>query len=232
MLASRGELPLILQRPVRGPMGQSVVALLTPAGALFDGDVVDLDVECEAGSDVTLTTAAATRLNRCDGDGVDVRMRVRVGDGATFRYLPHELIPFRGARYRQHIEVEVAPGGAVALLEVIGPGTCNATFAYVELGFSTTVYIGDRLGLRERYVLTPRTAQQFGEWTHYGSLIAIGLPLAGAVEGDRRIQSGESALPCGGGVVVKVLGLSSQAVRATLLGRLCHAGWLHSLLPS
>ena len=27
-------------------------------------------------------------------------MRVRVADGATFRYLPHELIPFAGARYR------------------------------------------------------------------------------------------------------------------------------------
>ena len=232
MLASRAELPLIVQRPLRGPRGQAVVALLTPAGALFDGDVVDLDVECEPGSDVTLTTAAATKLNRCDGsDGIEVHMRVRVADGATFRYLPHELIPFAGARYRQHIDVEVEPGGAVALLEVVGPGASRAPFAYAALGFSTTVRVAGALKVRERFVLTPRTVRQFGEWTHYGSLLAIGLPTGGPLECERDMQLRESELPGGGGVVFKTLGHSAHTIRTTLVGRLCHADWLDALLP-
>jgi urease accessory protein len=209
-----------------------VVALLTPAGALFNGDVVELDVECETGSDVTLTTAAATKLNRCDStDGIEVRMRVRVADGATFRYLPHELIPFAGARYCQPIDVEVERGGAMACLEVLGPGASETPFAYAALSFSTTVRVAGALKVRERFVLTPRTASQFGEWTHYGSLLAIGLPTGGSLACERSLQVGGSALPGANGVVVRSLGYSAQAVRATLLGRLCHADWLDALLP-
>jgi len=231
VLASHGELPLILQRPVRGPLGQAVVTLLTPAGALFDSDGVELDVDCEAGSDVTLTTAAATKLNRCDGEGIDVTLRVRVADGATFRYLPHELIPFAGARYQQRIAVEVATGGAAAVLEVIAPGTSEAPFAYAAVDFSTTVHVDGALAVRERFVLTPRSVRQFGEWTHYGSLLAIGLALEGATECvDSRLQSGESSLP-GGGRVVKALGHSAQSIRTALLARLRACAWLDALLP-
>jgi len=230
VLASRGELPLILQRPVRGPHGQAVLALLTPAGALFDGDVVELEVECEAGSDVTLTTAAATRLNRCDGDGIEVQMHVRVDDGATFRYLPHELIPFAGARYRQQIEVEVAPAGAAALLEVIGPGPSAAPFAYDALEFATSVCAAGRLSARERFSVSSRSVRQFGEWTHYGSLLALGVPTLATVSCAGPVQLAGSALP-GGGVVVKALGSSAQALRAALVDRLCSIDWLHPLLP-
>src|SRR4051794_38393517 len=56
VLAARSELPLILQRPLRGPAGQAVATLLTPAGALFGGDSPELEVCCEPGTDVTLTT--------------------------------------------------------------------------------------------------------------------------------------------------------------------------------
>jgi urease accessory protein len=230
VLASHGELPLILQRPVRGPLGQAVVTLLTPAGALFDSDVVELDVDCEAGSDVTLTTAAATKLNRCDGDAIRVTLRVRVADGATFRYLPHEVIPFAGTRYLQRIEVETATGGTATLMEVIGPGPSDAPFAYAGLGFSTMLHVGGALAVRERYLLSPHTARQFGDWTHYGSLLTVGAPLDAPIECDQRVQSGESALPCGGRVV-KALGDSSQSIRTALLARLRAGAWLDALLP-
>jgi urease accessory protein len=231
VLASRGELPLILQRPVRGPSGQAIVALLTPAGALFDGDLVDLEVECEPGTDVTLTTAAASKLNRCEIGEISFRLHVRVAADATFRYVPHELIPFAGTRYRQRIEVEAASGASVVVLEVIAPGTTNAPFAYEALGFSTSIYRSGALKIRERFALTPRSARQFGEWTHYGSLLAIAAPLSGSAERDSRVQLGESSLLDAAGVTVKALGRSSQTVRAALLSRLPAANWLQPLLP-
>lgn len=232
MLASRGELPLILQRPVRGPLGQAVVALLTPAGALFDGDVVDLNVECEAGTDVTLTTAAATKLNRCDGDGIEVRMRVHVADSATFRYLPHEVIPFAGARYHQRIDMEIAPGASAALLEVIAPGASDAPFTYASLQFLMEVHIAGALKVRERFMLRPRSVSQFGGFTHYGSVLGVGVPIAGLPQCESNIQLGMSALPVDGGVVVKALGHSSQAVRSALMARLHNAEWLNPLMTS
>jgi urease accessory protein len=232
VLASRGELPLIIQRPIRGPRGEAVVALLTPAGALFAGDALDLDVECEPGTDVTLTTAGATRLNRCDDEGIEVHLQVRVAGGAVFRYLPHEVIPFAGTRYQQRIEVEVAPGGGLALLEILSPGSSHARFSYASLGFWTTVTLAGLLMARERFLLTPRTARQFAEWTHYGSLLTVGMAPGEPLQCESSIQVGVSALPGADGRVLKALGHSAHAVRAALLGRLSDIDWLDVLLPA
>ena len=224
VLAARGELPLILQRPVRGPGNQAVVTLLTPAGALFDGDSVRLDVCCESGTDVTLTTAAATKLNR---GSIEVSMHVRVAAGATFRYLPHELIPFERAQFAQRIEVDMQTDANVTLLEVIGPGASNARFTYTSLEFATTLRVTGELAVRERFVLTPESVRQLGGYSHYGSLLHVGgAPPPTALAG----FSGVSRLPREGWVV-KTLGSSAQTVRASLLAALPSSSGLLPLLP-
>jgi urease accessory protein UreH len=224
VLAARGELPLILQRPIRGASGGAVLTLLSPAGALFGGDAVRLHVCCEPGTDVTLTTAAATKLNRgC----IDVSMHVQVKRGATFRYMPHELIPFRDAHYAQRIDVDVDVGANVSLLEVIGPGASQTPFTYCSLAFATTVRISDQLAVRERFVLRPANVGQLGGYTHYGSLLHIGAsPAPSTVAG----IAGVSRLPCEGWVV-KTLGESAQAVRASLLAVVPGSQRLLPLLP-
>jgi len=230
VLASRGELPLILQRPIRGPCGQAVVTLLTPAGALLDGDSVDLHVECDSMTDVTLTTAAATKLNRCDARVIQFRLRASVSPGATLRYLPHALIPFTGARYQQEIEVDLQESACLTLLEVIGSGASASPFTFDRLDFATSVRVAGEPVVRGRFVLTPRSAAQLGSQTHFGSLLVFGEAAVPDVTDAPFTFVGVSDLPYPGRVV-KMLGTSAQVVRSRLLGALADAGWLLPLLP-
>jgi urease accessory protein len=228
------ELPLLVQRPLYGPGGQAIVVLLTPAGALFDGDAPRLQVWCGPGVDVTLATASATKLNRCDRSRITFELEVHVADGAEFRYLPYELIPFRGADYLQRVRVALQGAGRAWLLEVIAPGRTVEPFTYTKLDFGTEVRHEDTVVARERFVLTPSSAGQLRGRTHYGSLLVFG-PLDAEQTNERMALArnggvgGASALP-GGGVGLKMVGFSAQQVRETLLAAQAPE-WLSAALP-
>jgi urease accessory protein len=232
-------LPIIVQRPLRGPAGQAVLVLLTPAGALFDGDVLRLDVRCGEDTDVTLTTAAATKLNRCDRGLISFDLHLAIGRGATLRYLPHELIPFQGARYRQRIDVDLEDDASAWLLEVVGPGASEARFTYARLDFETNVRQDGAVIVRERFGVTPASAAQMRGHSHYGSMLMLGSSYdraAAAALNDRLAcvplpaVAAASALPTNG-MVLKMLGSSAQSVRDTLLTAAACPAWLTSILP-
>jgi urease accessory protein len=208
--------------------------MLTPAGALFDGDAVQLEVECGPYTDVTLTTASATKLNRCDSGEIQFAMQVRVAAGATFRYLPHELIPFRGARYRQRLSVDLHGSGQAWLLEVVTPGPSNARFAFTRLDLATRVSHDAKVVVRERFAITPDAADQLHRQTHYGSLLLLGSNMPDASRLNARLgcehHAGATALPSHG-VGLKALGGSAHQVRQTLLESAQLPGWLEALLP-
>ena len=240
LVRSHAALPIVVQRPLRGPGGQAVLVLLTPAGALFDGDALRLEVCCGEDSDVTLSTVAATKLNRCDRGQITFELEVRVGRRASFRYLPHELIPFRGASYRQRIGVDLGEDASAWLLDVVGPGASGAHFTYTRLEFETNVHQDGALVARERFSVTPASAAHLRGQTHYGSLLVFGPGRdAAAARGiNARLaaaapppaQAGASALP-GRGVVLKMLGATAQSVRDTLLTTAACPTWLASILP-
>lgn len=225
LVAARAELPLHFQRPLRDQRHGCTLALLTPAGALFQGDGIDLDVECGVGSRVTLVTPAATKLNRCDSGPIKVAMHVRVGAGATFRYLPSELIPLAGVRYEQRLEVSLAEAASATLVEVVTPGLSATPFRYNRLVLSTQVR--DPLGLivLDRATLEPASPLGLGNATHYGSALVLG-PGTPSERADQVHDClarlgftgrGSASTLRRGGIAVKVLGGSAHEVRRALL---------------
>jgi urease accessory protein len=234
---AHAELPLLVQRPLHGPRGEAVVTLLTPSGALFDGDAMHLDVRCGPDADVTLTTAAATKLNRCPSDEIQFDCQVDVAPGATFRYLPHEIIPFGGARYRQHLSVELHGDARAWLLDVVSAGQSGAAFTYARLSLQTTLSHDGSVFARERMQMTPRTARQLCGATHYAGLFALGpnWTRARVLELNRRLAcaaplAGASQLPVDG-IVLKALGDAAAPLRAALLRAVDCPRWLDALLP-
>jgi urease accessory protein len=236
LVASHAEVPLVVQRPLRGPSGQAVVVVLTPAGALFDGDDVHLTIECGPGCDVTLATAAATRLNRCEHGEIHFELDATVAPGATLRYLPHELIPFRAARYRQRLLVALQGSARAMLLEVIAPGRSGEPFAYTRLEFDTEVRLDGALVVRERFVVADQVgARQHGH-THYGSLLVLDGVDAGRAAEDAAASlaaagacAGATVLPAAG-IGLKMLGDSALSVRQTLLQAVGCERWLTDLV--
>lgn len=241
LASSRAELPLVCQRPLRGPCGEAVVSLLTPAGALFDRDAVHLEVRCAPGTDVTLTTPAATRLNRCDEDQISFDLHVVLEDGAYFRYVPHETLPFQGTCYAQRIDLDMAPSACAALMDIVAPGPTQSRFAYRALTFQTTVRRERKTLVRERFTMRGIDSNALYPYTHYGTAFmldqrldratasALNNSLAGA--GDAAL-AGASLLPNGQGLGIRMLASDSQTIRSTLLNVLPLPKPLRDALPS
>jgi urease accessory protein len=228
------ELPLALQRPLRGPSGQAVVTLLTPGGALFDGDDVRLSVECGAEADVTLTTASASRLNRCDHGESAFRLDASVASGAVLRYVPCELIPFRGARYRQVLDIRLDGDAGAVLLEVIGAGMSDDPFGYARLEFLTRIRLGGEDVVREHFVLAERARDSLDGFTHYAGMLVLGVAPE-AADATRLLTTagvrGAASALAVDGLALKAVGHAALPLREALLDASCCPGWLRPLLP-
>jgi urease accessory protein len=204
--------------------------MLTPAAALFDRDAVDLQVECGPGTDVTLVTAGATRLNRCDIGCILVNLTANVASGAVLRYLPHELIPFRGARYAQTLHLDLEHDASTLLLEVIAPGRSREPFTYAQLDFAMSVRLAGRLVVRERFTLTSASQAALGGYTHYGSLVALGPEFGpGSADAAHAALSphGSASALADYGLALKLLGNAAWSMRQQLL---CGVGLQPALL--
>jgi len=85
------------------------VYLLHPPGGLVAGDQLSIAATAEAGTQVLLTTPAATKLYRSDGRVARATNRVVVGEASALEWLPHESIAFPGVNARIHTRIELAP---------------------------------------------------------------------------------------------------------------------------
>lgn len=102
--------------------GAATMMLLNPTGGVLGGDVLETRVVLGAGSQVCLTTPAATRVYRSAGAPAVQRFSAEVREGARLEYVPDHVIPSPGARLRQATELTVAAGGAALLADAWAVG--------------------------------------------------------------------------------------------------------------
>ncbi|WNI16196.1 urease accessory protein UreD [Actinacidiphila sp. ITFR-21] len=117
--------PLQIMRPLWiDPMmpGMSHVYLMSTGGGVAQADRYRMDFRCGPGTEVHLTTQAATKVFRMEHDYASQRVHLTAEDGSYVEYLPDPLIPFRDARYYQRTEVTVAPGATVVIGDTLTAG--------------------------------------------------------------------------------------------------------------
>ena len=155
--------PVHLSKP-HHDAGALVVNVVNPTAGLLAGDRLRIRAEVARDARLVLTTPSATRVHTMPGDGDDddgrfaeTRQEFHVAPGGSLEWWPEPLIPQRGARYRQHTVIALAPGAELLYLETVAPGRVAAgeAFAFQELRWATDLRLGDRPLVRERYRLTP-----------------------------------------------------------------------------
>jgi urease accessory protein len=223
LAASHTELPLQIQRPRQGEHGEAIVTVLTPAGALFAGDAVRLDVDVQAGASVILRQASATQLHPAtQRGGITFELLLTVAAGAQCHYVPYELIPFADADYRQAVRVLLAEGAEARLTEVVTPGRLWEHFRYGRLALKTEAYLDGALILLDAQRIVPDDtdcATALGGHTHFGTLHHLGSSI-GALDADRLHERFLALGVCGSasvlpayGIAARVLGFSAQELR-------------------
>ena len=196
------------------------------------GDRCRIDIDCGPGTAVHVTTQAATNVYRAERNFATQLVNLRVGPGAILEYLPEPVVPYRGSRFFQRTSVTVHPDSTAILGEVLLAGRvargerhaydiywaetealdANGRLLFAdtlriapgEIGGPSLGMLGDHDVVGTLFVLTRQATNELVE------LLRV------ALARHSQVLSGLGDLPNESGVVVRLLGPSSMAVRAAL----------------
>lgn len=117
--------PLHITRPLyfdpERPDLAIVIAMSAGAG-LLQGDRQKIDVSCERGSALHLTTQGATKVMRMDDDYATSVVDLTIDSDCLLEYLPDAIIPCRGSRSYHGLQLSVAENSTAIVSETIRAG--------------------------------------------------------------------------------------------------------------
>ncbi|TCP06287.1 urease accessory protein [Caldimonas thermodepolymerans] len=96
--------------------------LVHPPGGIVGGDVLEIDVEVQAGAHALITTPGATRFYRSAGPTARQHLRARVASGARLEWLPLETIAYDGVRAVNAMRFELDDGAEMIGWDLLALG--------------------------------------------------------------------------------------------------------------
>ncbi|MBK8695650.1 MAG: urease accessory protein UreD [Deltaproteobacteria bacterium] len=221
---ARADSPLRLLLPDN--RGDALWAYTTSyGGGLVDGDALSLHAHVGPDASLMLATQASTKVFR-GPRGSSQRTELRLDDGALAVLLPDPVVCFAGASYSQRIDVDLAPGASLVLLDAstqaVSPAGSASTSPATPAASTCAATTASRspTGCSS----TPRTAPldaRLGGFDALATLVLLGervAPFAAALL-DRvgRTSPGahpgriESASPLDGGTLVRIAASTAAA---------------------
>jgi urease accessory protein len=181
-----------------GDKQPALIYLPNPTAGLMDGDGHLIELNAGAGSRAVVAGQSATRIHPSLHAFSAQRWRSRVAAGAILAVLPGPAIPFRGSRYSQHVQIELAEGAGLVWGDLwyagrYARGEDSEQFQFDRIVQSFTVRRMGRLVFRDRFAWqgpwdAATAAWHFGGFPAYGSVFATGSverESAGAASGTR-----------------------------------------------
>lgn len=89
-------------------LADAQAVFVNTAGGMAGGDAVTIEVDVEAGAELTVTTQAAERVYRAHGGSARVDNRLQVAQGASLSWLPQETILYDAAGLERSFTVDLA----------------------------------------------------------------------------------------------------------------------------
>jgi urease accessory protein len=83
--------------------------ILHTAGGIVGGDRLSINIDLQTRSRAVITTAAAGKIYGSNGTIATQHIVQNIGENACLEWLPQETIVFNGARFHQHLQVNLAP---------------------------------------------------------------------------------------------------------------------------
>ena len=210
----------------------------TLGGGLLDGDRIRLDIELGRGARALVSTQGPTRVFRSPG-GCESRTFARVGPGAALVLVPDPAACCAGARFLQRTEVDLEPGGSLALWDVLSAG--RERWGFSQCTSALQLRRCGRPVLDDAFLLDAAhgaLGERMGRFAALATLVLAG-PLFEGARGSvraaveaRAVAPGarlvESASPVGGDVLV--VRLAAESVEELLRALRDHLSALPGLL--
>lgn len=228
--------PFLVQRPLywdEEMPHMPCVFIITTTGCVLQGDRMALEIEVGKNAVAHVTTQAATKIHMMNANYASQLQNFVVEEGAYLEYMPDPIIPHRTSRFMCRTNISIAETGSLLYGEVLLPGRkyhhADELFGF-DL-YSTTIEAtrretGKKLFV-EKSLVKPKEGTLplsgiMSDYEVFGNIILLTEPekalavreaVNANVERETRLAYGASLLPNECGLVFKVLGMSSEAVR-------------------
>ena len=188
------------------------VCLAAAAAGPMGGDELVLQIEVGAGTTLVLTEASATLLLP-GGDGAQSRLQVRVevGPGATFVWMPEPMIAARGCHHVNDIDVKLALDARLLLREELLLGRRRESSGRVRQ-ILRVCRDGHPLHVQELVLgqQSSRSPAVVGDHRAVGSMIVVD-PALPDIDPAQLAEDG-ALLPLAGGHAVLAQALSADSI--------------------
>jgi urease accessory protein len=102
------------------PEAQGLSAVfVNTAGGVAGGDRFDIDISAGEGSRIAVTTAAAEKVYRAQGQAAELNIALKAGAESHLAWLPQETILFDRARVVRRIDIDLAESATLLLCEIV-----------------------------------------------------------------------------------------------------------------
>jgi urease accessory protein len=203
------------------------------SGGILQGDRLAMEITIGRSAMAHVTTQSAIKVYRMERNHSSQRVSVRVEEGAYFELLPDYLIPYRGARLYQEVDLQVAADATMLFWDAVVPGRVSSGEAFAYELLHTRIEASDldgRLRFTDNVVLEPgrqdpRRPGLLGDHPALGTFYVLTTLISGAnlaehfdqaIGGLEGVEASASQLPRGDGAVVRVVAADSLAVQAAL----------------
>jgi urease accessory protein len=216
--------------------GAAYTLLLNPSGGLVGGDHLSISMSLDAGTQVLISTPSANRVYQSLGEVSVQEVHINVGPDAVLEWVPEPTIPFAGSRYRQVLQVTLAPGATIFLWDAIASGRIarEEQWAFTSLENEIQITTASGASVLERFALDPATdLGRVGlaeEWDYIASLYVVNdvvaaetwsrleTRLAPILDAHAGLILGGVSTPAAPGVVVKLLARTAPDLTSVLQG--------------
>lgn len=230
--------PLIVQQELyfdEGMPEMPCVYILSAGGPNVDGDRYENRFTVRKDAYAFISTGAATKIAEMIYNFSGLNQTFVLEENAYLEYIPEATIPCRNSRYITDTDITIHPTATLFYSEIYTGGRKyykdGESFVYDLLSVCTEAHRPDGTPLfREKMVASPkeRTVRDIGIMHHYdvfANVVVLTPPRDAAeiyartqafINRNRRLAVGISYLPNECGLIFKVLGESTQAVKRTI----------------
>jgi len=190
--------PLRFLHPTFPGSRAATVCLVTFGGGLVDGDEIELGLHVEEGATLVVFTQSTTKAFRGSS-----RQNIRAEVHGTLVLLPDPVACFRGASFRQRVDITLHGEGSAVALDgfTSGRAAFGERWAFDGIDLATTVRKEGRVLVRDALRLhhgDGPIATRMDRFEAFATVLAIGpraLPVAASVLAPSVVTSRTVAAP-------------------------------------
>ena len=236
------EVPLHVQRALYYDDSCTDLAYLyivSASGGILQGDRYRIDITMRKDSKAHITTQGATRIYHMDANSATQMINVKLEEDSYLEFIPDQIIPYSNSRFYQRMSLNVHDSATLVYSVIITPGrvAMGESFEYDVCYLKTrAVNQDDILRLVDIANMEPKRQKLasfgvLGDSTVVGSVYILtkkenvpGLyeEIRTAVSLGMDVSGGASIIKGDSGLIVRILGKETEAVKDTVLEVLRH----------